>query len=319
MTDLETMPARPRQSMRPPIAGLLASMGDADPNLVVLAADGRALALPFAARHPDRFFDVGIAEATVMGVAGGLARAGHRVVVCGMAPFLVRRAVEQIRLDVCGPGLDVTILAVGGGVGYGGLGSSHHVPEDLGTMMAMPHTRVFCPADIPDALWAVERAITGSGPAYVRLAAREVAAVHDEESLPSAQGIRGGGDRPEVVVIATGSTVGPAHEAVRRAQAVGISSGVLELVQVWPFPYRAVADQLRSARRIVVVEEHLAGSGVGARTALALCGRWHGTAAFLAIREGPTPPGEIEALARHYGIDADSVLHAMTDQGDGGL
>lgn len=315
MTGLGTTQTSPQQSMRPPIAELLAAMGDADPNLVVLAADGRALATPFAARHPSRFFDVGIAEATVIGVAGGLAREGWRVVVCGMAPFLVRRAVEQIRLDVCGPKLDVSILGVGGGVGYGGLGSSHHVPEDLGTMMSMPHMRVYCPADVSDALWAVERAATGPGPAYVRLAAREVMPVHQQEPPPSTDGCRTSGEQHETVVISTGSTVGPAREAVLRAREAGLSTGVLELVQVWPFPYRAVADEVTAARRVVVVEEHLAGSGIGARTALALCGRWHGTAAFLAIHEGPTPPGELDVLTRHYGIDADSIFRAITDQG----
>lgn len=311
MTAPAEVAARPRLAMRPVVAQTLLELGREHDDLVVVAADGRALAMRFAAELPDRFIDVGIAEANLMGVAGGLARTGRRVVVCGMAPFLVRRAAEQLRLDVCGPGLDVTVIGVGGGLGYGALGASHHAPEDAGSLAAMPGTRVFCPADVHDARWAVREAVRGGGPSYVRLGARDDAVVHDATDVFSGTGALHGPDRPEVLVVTTGGTLAPALEAVDAARGRAVAASVLHLTQVTPFPAPAVREAARGARRVVTVEEHLAASGIAAQTALALCGAWQGEFVPLAVDRRPPPVAERDDLYGFYGIDAASVLEAV--------
>ncbi|MFD6091110.1 transketolase family protein [Oerskovia sp. NPDC060338] len=304
--------------MRPAVSATLAQLGHETDELVVLAADGRALALSFAAVFPERFVDVGIAEANLMGVAAGLARSGRRVVVCGMAPFLVRRAAEQLRLDICGPGLDVTILGVGGGLGYGDLGASHHAPEDLGSLASMPGMRVFCPADIHDARWSVRQAVALRGPAYVRLGAREDVVVHQADEEFSSAGTLRGGLSYDVLIIAAGATVGQALEAARSARLQGVDVAVLDLAQVYPFPADSVQEAARRARRVVTVEEHLATSGIAAQTALVLAGQWHGDFVPLAIDRRPAPSVGREELFAYYRIDTAAVLDAVMTGETGG-
>ncbi|MEZ0066900.1 transketolase [Streptacidiphilus sp. MAP12-20] len=306
------------RGMRPVIAEALAELGDIHHELVVLAADGRALALAFAERHPDRFIDVGIAEANLMGVAAGLARGGHRVVVCGMAPFLVRRAAEQLRLDLCRPGLDVTVLGVGGGVGYGTLGATHHVPEDLGTLAQMPGTRVFCPADVHDAAWAVREAVLGGGPAYVRLGAREDPQVYDLETRFSAQrplllGDPDTGAPGQALVVTAGATVAGALDAVAAVGPLGVSARVLALTAVSPFPRAALLDAAARADTVVTVEEHYAAAGLGAQTALSLAGHWRGRFRALAIDDRPAPVLDRTGLFRFYRIDSAAIVSALLD------
>lgn len=309
----EAAVVRERAAMRPAVAGALRRLGHEMDDLVVVAADARALAVPFATDFPDRFIDVGIAEANLMGVAGGLARTGRPVVVCGMAPFLVRRAAEQLRLDVCVPGLPVTVLGVGGGVAYGDLGASHHAPEDLATMASMPGTQVYCPADVHDARWSLARAVTSGGPAYVRLGAREDAVVHDEDDDFSPAGTLRGDADYDILVVAAGATVAPALDATRTARCEGLQAAVLDLVQVHPFPREAVQRAARRARRVVSVEEHVGASGIGAQTALALIGRWEGAFRSLAIGDGVAAPGaDRDRLFAAYGIDAPAIHGAMT-------
>jgi transketolase len=300
--------------MRPAVAETLAELGDRHPELVVLAADGHALATTFARRHPRRFIDVGIAEANLVGVASGLARDGHRVVVGTMAPFLVRRAAEQIRLDVCRAALDVTFIGVGGGLAYGPLGATHHTTEDLGAMAAMPMDLVLNPVDAHDAAWAVRQAVAHPGPAYVRLGAREDEVVFrgDEPFAP---------DRPRefgppdgtTLVLAMGATVPEAVRAAREATAAGRPTRVLALAGPAPFPAAAVVRAARDASAVITVEEHLPHGGLAARTALALAGHWHGRFTALAVDGRPAPVGDRRELFRFHGIDASAVTRAIFD------
>lgn len=315
MTDTTTALAQEvtlaQEPMRPAVAATLLELGREVEDLVVLAADGRALALPFARAFPERFIDVGIAEANLVGVAGGLARSGRPVVVCGMAPFLVRRAAEQLRIDVCGPGLDVTVIGVGGGLGYGDLGASHHAPEDLGSLASMPSTRVYCPADVHDARWAVRQAVLGAGPAYVRVGARDDVVVHSAQDTFSPGGRLEAQSHDDVLVIAAGATVAQAHAAARAARAQGVRVAVLSLVLLSPFPAAAVREAARGSRRVITVEEHLSPSGIGAQAALALAGVWSGDFTALAIDGRPPPPVDREGLFAFYEIDSAAVLRTI--------
>ncbi|MDH6118599.1 transketolase [Kitasatospora sp. GAS204A] len=314
-TDLETAEpdrAAPRfQAMRPACAEVLAELGDRFEDLVVLAADGHALAMRFLRAHPERFVDVGIAEANLVGVAAGIARTGRRVVVGTMAPFLVRRAAEQIRLDVCQPGLDVTLVGIGGGLGYGTLGATHHVTEDLAALAAMPGTRVFCPVDVHDAAWALREAVAWPGPAYVRLGAREDEVVFTADQEFSVDRPRAFGEPGGALVVATGATVPQALRAAERVRATGLPVQVLALTCVAPFPSAAVAAAARTARVVVTVEEHLAAGGLASGTALALAGWWHGRFVPLAVDGRRAPVADRGELFRFYGIDSHAISCAL--------
>jgi transketolase len=303
--------AQATRSMRPVVAELIAELGERHPELVVLAADARALTMPFQRRYPRRFFDVGIAEANLVGVASGLARAGHRVVVAAMAPFLIRRAAEQLRIDVCGAALDVTLLGVGGGLSYGTLGATHHAAEDLGAAAAMPGMRVFCPADVHDAAWAVAESVTGSGPAYVRLSAREEPVVHDPAQRFHIDEPSVLGTGQDAVIIAAGATVAEALRAVEIAGPQRVTARILALTAVAPFPQAAVRRIAGGARVVITVEDHYAAGGLAAHTALALAGRWTGRLVPLAVDHRPAPVADRAGLFGFYGIDAPAIARAL--------
>lgn len=299
--------------MRPVVAAALTRAAERDPSLVVLAADGHALGAGVRAAFPDRFVDVGIAEATLVGVAAGLARSGRRVVVGTMAPFLVRRAQEQVRNDVCEPGLPVTFLGVGGGLSYGTLGPSHHVVEDLGIFAAMPGTQVFCPADPVAAVWSVEAALRLDGPAYVRLGAREDEVVFDADAALSANtglllpGAAAGSAR-DALIVASGAGVAVARRAAVDLARRGVWAGVLAVTRVSPFPAAQVQELAASVAAISVVEEHVRGSGLSAATALSLAGRWTGSFRVHAVDDRHPPIGDRSELLAFYGIDDASVV-----------
>ncbi|MFH8982902.1 transketolase family protein [Streptomyces varsoviensis] len=303
--------AAPTASMRPAVARVLTEAAHERPGLVVLGADGHGLAMGVRSAFPERYIDVGIAEPNLVGVASGLARAGHAVVVGTMAPFLVRRAQEQIRNDVCNPNLDVTFLGVGGGLGYGTLGPTHHAPEDLGSFAAMPNTLVLCPADATEAAWAVREALDWPGPAYVRLGAREDAVLYPDTE-PFDLG-RGRPLRParDALALAMGAGVAVALRAADLLAADGVGLGVLALSALKPFP----ADEIRAAAAstgvVAVVEEHLDATGLAARTALALAGTWRGRFLVHALDDRYPPVGDRAELLAFYGVDARSVGSAV--------
>jgi transketolase len=303
------------RSMRPVVAELLADLGDHDPDLTVLAADAHALTAAFARRHPRRFIDVGIAESNLVGIAGGLARDGRRVVVAAMAPFLVRRAAEQIHLDVCRPKLAVTLLGVGGGLSYGSLGASHHVADDIGVMSAMPNTAVFCPADVYDAAWAVRQAVSGGGPAYVRLGAREETVVHAADATFA-------GDEPPVfgsaagaLVVAAGATVA---EALRAAEIVGqhgVPARVFAPTRLRPFPGDPLLRAAARAPVVLTVEDHVTTGGLAGSAAQVLAGRWLGRFVALAVDDRAAPALDRAGLYRYHGIDAAAIARTLLGTG----
>ncbi|MFE9499903.1 transketolase family protein [Streptomyces collinus] len=298
--------------MRPAVAQMLADLGGQHSNLVVMAADGHALGAQFAERFPKRFIDVGIAEANLVGVASGLARGGYKVVVGTMAPFLVRRAFEQIRLDVCQPGLDVTFLGVGGGLAYGSLGATHHIVDDLGVMAAMPDCHVFAPVDVHDARWAVAEAISRAGPAYVRLGARDDEIVYHGRERFSCDEPLSFGQAGDHLVLAMGATV---PEAVRAATDATVSGGRVQVLAVTclsPFPAQAVRRAAQTASSVTSVEEHDPASGLGARTAIELAGWWHGNFTALGVDCRPGPIADRAELFGFHGIDSRALARVLT-------
>ncbi len=301
--------------MRPAVAECLAEAAEADDSLVLVVADGHALGLPLKAAHPERFIDVGIAEATLVGVAAGIARTGRRVVAAAMAPFLTRRAAEQARNDVCNANLPVTFIGVGGGLSYGPLGPTHHAPEDLVTFANMPNTRVFCPADAPSAAWSVRQALSLARPAYVRLGARADrlvfvgSAPHD-----AARGdLLRGPEAADVLLVSTGATVAVALDAADELARRGVTASVFALTLVSPFPESRIRELAARARVVCVVEEHVRSGGIGEATARVLAGRPN-SMCFHSVDNRYPPVAEREDLFTFYGIDTAHVVEGVVAQ-----
>jgi transketolase len=299
------------QSMRAALAPVLAAAVAADPGLIALGADGRALFSQVLEQNPGRYVDAGIAEANLVGVAAGLARSGLRPVAAAMAPFLVRRAYEQIRLDVCVPGLPVVLLGVGGGLGYGPLGPTHHATDDITLMSAMPGMEVYCPADAADAVSVVRTLLAGtSGPAYVRLSARPdpVLPAAASEGDPRAPRFLRDGD--DVLIVVTGRCVAEALIAADDLASDGVEAAVVSVTTLHPFPANAVRELVGDRPLVVTAAESLAPGGLGPSTVEALGRR--GPAVITLHTDHRYPPvAAHEDLLRFYGVDAQSIRSAV--------
>lgn len=237
----------------------LMAAAERDERIWLLTGDlGYSVLEPFEKRFPDRYINVGICEQTMTGIAAGLAMAGKKVVTYSIANFPTLRCLEQIRNDVCYHGLDVKIVAVGGGMAYGSLGYTHHAVEDLAIMRSLPGIAVAAPGDPLEADSCARAALAHTGPAYIRLGKAGEAAVHSGElvmGIGDAFPVRSGSD---MTLVSTGAVLPLVLEAADRLSGFGISAAVVSAP--WISPISDSAVELASAHGpVVTVEEHVGG------------------------------------------------------------
>ncbi|WP_413804434.1 transketolase family protein [Streptomyces sp. OE57] len=307
-----TRPSRETESMWQACAPAVAALGAEFPNLVGLGPDSRSIFSEFSCHSPERFIDVGIAESNLVGVAAGLARAGKKAVVASLASFLVRRAAEQIRNDVCNQGMDVTFIGIGGGLACEEFGTSHHVIEDTTVFMTMPHIHVFTPADAPEAIWAVQTAVRTAGPAYVRLGARTDPVIHttgDRFALGEPEVLRTG---TEAVIFANGICVSEALSAAAELSRHGADCAVVNVGSLKPLAAGAIIQAARGKRVAVVVEEHARPGPLAALVSASLLRQsFSGAMTSLAIEPRGVAAGSRGKLLSSFGIDSPSIRDAV--------
>jgi transketolase len=259
------MTAAQARTMRQACSAVMADIAERHPELVALGADGMCVYGEIARRWPARYVDVGIAEANLVGVAAGLARAGKRPFVGSIASFLFRRAYEQIRVDISEPNLPVTLVGVGSGVSYGLLGATHHAPEDIALFRSMPHCTIFSPADLPEAEWALRFAADIEGMTYVRLPAQEEVGVEPIPPIPPGHELgapRLLRDGSRVAIVATGGMVAHALAAACALHGSGVSPAVIGLPTLRPLDEGALRTLVAPYSRLVSVEDHLVTGGL---------------------------------------------------------
>lgn len=302
--------ARVGDSTRAVCAEFMLAIAEQAPDIVTVGTDGASAFGGIARDYPDRYIDVGIAEACAVGVAAGLARSGRRACVTAIASFLVRRAFEQIRIDAVEPGLDVTFIGHGAGVGYGLLGSTHQLVEDVAAFQSMPTAAIFTPADVTELGWALRTATAMRGPTYVRVPSRigpDVAPPDQPVELGRPRLLRRGGD---VCVLGAGPVVAGALEAADRLAASGIACTVASLPALRPFDAESVRQLCRDSRGVVTVAEHSRFGGLGNLVLDALAGS--GTPVVqLAVDERRAIVGDYAELCAYYRIDAAAVESAV--------
>jgi transketolase len=307
-----TMPA---PTTLPPHVAALLEAARADPNVVVVSQD-MGNAWGFADEFPDRFFDVGISEANLIGVAAGLAHSGKNAVAMGMAPFLTMRAFEQIRDDCAYNENPVTIIGSFTGLEAGPWGVTHHAQEDIALMRTIPGMTVVAPADIVEAGRAITAAVHHPGTAYVRLAgfAADMSPIADLEprfDLGVANELRAGND---LTIIATGTLVRMALRAAEGLARSGIEAAVINMHTVKPLDREAVERAAASSERILTVEEHSVIGGLGAAVAECVAEAGRGRVRRVGVPDcfctEVEPYGHL--LAR-YGMDAAGVEAAARE------
>ena len=249
----------------------LAELGYKHPEIVCFDADlaGATMSKYFLEAHPDRFFDMGIAESNMQGVAAGMATCGYKPFTNTFAMFAAGRSWEQVRNSICYPGLNVKVVGSHGGISVGEDGATHQCIEDFAIMRAIPGMMVLCPCDAYEMRLATEALVNYEGPAYMRLGRLAVETVTDAiegYSFELGKGcmVRDGSD---LTIIANGMMVQMALEAAEALAAEGISARVVDMHTIKPLDGDIIKKAAEETGAIVVTEEHNILGGLGAAVA----------------------------------------------------
>jgi transketolase len=295
--------------MRKQFVSTLIEIADADDRVVLLTADlGFMVLEPFAQRHPNRFFNVGVAEANMISLAAGMAHEGFIPYCYSIATFASMRGYEQFRNGAVLHNLPVRIVGIGGGFAYGSAGFTHHALEDIALMRVQPNVGIVAPADDAQVERALRDHYARPQPMYLRLA--KETATHPELNGRFRWGhleVIGEGD---VVIVAIGSMTGVALEVRRRLQADGISVAVAVVASIAPAPTEDLVVLLASKRACIAVEDHRPIGGVGSLVAETIAD--HGLGTRLIRRGISDPPGESsgseEFLRQRNGLDVEGLV-----------
>jgi transketolase len=251
--------------MRNAFADELTRLGNEDPRVVMLSGDiGNRLFDKFRAAHPSRFFNCGVAEQNMMGVAAGMAMSGLKPVAYTITPFVTTRCLEQIRTDVCYHDAPVTIVAVGAGLSYAGLGPSHHACEDISFLRTIPNMSVVCPGDAWEVRGAIRAAMSHDGPVYIRMGKKGEPVVHSAVPEGFAIGkaivLEKGTD---VALLSTGNMLPEVVEAAHKLKEQGISAEVVSFHTVKPLDTGYLRGAFSRFRLVASIEEHSLIGGLG--------------------------------------------------------
>ena len=252
--------------MRNAFADELTKLGTEDARVVMLSGDiGNRLFDKFKDKHPSRFFNCGVAEANMMGVAAGLAMNGLRPVAYTITPFVTTRCLEQIRTDVCYHEAPVTIVAVGAGLAYSGLGPTHHACEDISFLRSIPNMVVICPGDAFEVRGALRAALQQDRPVYIRMGKKGEPVVHKgpiaDFAIGKAIRISEGSD---VCLLSTGNMLPEATLAAHQLNENGISAEVVSFHTVKPLDEDCLRNAFAKFRLVATLEEHSLIGGFGA-------------------------------------------------------
>jgi transketolase len=255
--------------MRNAFAAELTELAAEDRRVALLSGDiGNQLFDKFKATAPERFFNCGVAEANMIGVAAGLGLSGFRPVVYTITPFLTTRCLEQIRVDICYHHVPVTLVGVGAGLSYASLGPTHHSLEDIAFLRALPNMKIVCPGDAFEVRAALRAALAQDDPVYIRIGKRGEPVVHDRVPADFAIGrglvLHEGG---RVWLLSTGNLLPIAVEAAHQLNQLGIDCGLVSFHTVKPLDLRLLDRVFGASELVVTIEEHSLIGGLGSAVA----------------------------------------------------
>lgn len=289
----------------------LAALGDKYENLYVLDADLAAATKTgvFKKKFPDRFFDCGIAEANMMGVAAGLAATGKIPFASTFAMFAAGRAFEIVRNSIGYPHLNVKIGATHAGISVGEDGATHQCNEDIALMRTIPGMTIINPADDVEAKAAVEAAILHNGPVYMRFGRLAVPVFNDPASYKFELGkgikLRDGKD---IAIIATGLMVSEAIEAAKVLEADGISATVINIHTIKPIDEEIIIEAAKATGLVLTVEEHSIIGGLGSAVADVLAEKLPTKMLKIGVNDEFGHSGPAVDLLKEFGLSADNIV-----------
>ncbi len=264
----------------------------------------------FAKAYPDRFFDCGIAEGNMIGIAAGLAAAGKTVFASSFAMFAAGRAFEQIRNSVAYPHLNVKIAATHAGITVGEDGATHQCLEDLALMRSIPGMTVINPADAVEAAAALKAVLELDGPCYLRFGRYAVPVIHDVDfkfEIGKGEVLVEGND---VTVVATGMMVAEALKAAETLKEQGVSARVINIHTIKPLDTELILRAAAETGAIVTAEEHNIIGGLGSAVAECVGEACPVPVVRVGVRDTFGRSGKVPPLLEMYGLTAKEIVCA---------
>ncbi|GAC1621918.1 MAG: transketolase C-terminal domain-containing protein [Nevskia sp.] len=297
--------------MRATFSDELVRIAKADSRFLLLTGDhGYALFDAFRKECPDQYLNCGIAEQNMVGVAAGLAKAGFRPIVYGLAAFIPVRVLEQIKIDVCYENLPVTFVGDGAGVVYAQLGTSHQSTEDVAALRGVPAIEIYSPADRFELMAVMQQIARAQAPIYLRFGKADVGDVHADKISADVKTLQRLIDGTSAnLIIASGSMARPALNVARHI-------GGWDVYTV-PCIKPLASDELRKVcmnrECIAVIEEHSIHGGLGGAVAEQIVGGFTGSFLQIGIEDRFSEQcGSYDFLLRSHGIDEESIISKLT-------
>jgi len=297
---------------------VLCQLGERYPNIVGLSADlAKSTKISkFGDKFPKRFFNVGVAEQNMFGIAAGLAKSGLIPFVSTMAAFISMRAAEQVRTDICYQNLNVKIIATHAGTSFGQAGTTHHCTEDLAIMRSFANMTVIAPADGLETGNAVAASVGYPGPVYIRIGRGFEPTFYKNADYGFQIGksveVKEGTD---ITLICCGITVRQAIDAAKLLQEQdGLSVRVLNMHTIKPLDEEAVLKAIKETRRIITFENHNIFGGLGSAVADVIAASGKGCAfRKVGIPDCYALVGYPDDLYSHYKLDTDGIIEKVRE------
>ena len=289
----------------------LAELGKENEKVVVLDADLSKTTKTeiFAKQFPNRFFDIGIAEQNLMGVAAGMATSGLIPYASSFAVFATGRAYDQIRNSIAYPKLNVKICATHSGVTAGEDGATHQMIEDLSMMRTLPNMTVLSTSDDTQTKWAVKEISKIDGPVYLRLCRLASPVIYNEGTkFEIGKGYQFG-EGKVATVIATGIVVAEALKAQEILKAQGIDIRVIDMHTIKPIDKEMIIKCAKETKRLISVEDHSVIGGLGTAIADVLAEEYPAKLEKIGIKDTFGKSGKAEELMHYFGIDKEGIVN----------
>ncbi|MBP3801691.1 MAG: transketolase family protein [Clostridia bacterium] len=293
----------------------LAELGEKNENVVVLDADlaGATKTGIFAKKFPKRFFDIGIAEADMIGTAAGFATCGKIPYASTFGMFAAGRAYDQIRNSVCYPKLNVKICATHCGITVGEDGATHQMIEDISMMRTVPNMTVISVSDDTQTRWAVEEISKINGPVYLRLSRLATPIIYDENQKFEIGKMVQIGEGTDATVFATGVTVSEAIKAKNELEKQGINIRVVDIHTIKPIDKDMIIKCAKETKKLISIEDHNVIGGLGSAIAEVLTEEYPKKLVRLGIKDTFGKSGKAEELMKYFGINYESIIREVVD------
>ena len=292
----------------------MCALGGQDSRIILLSADsGKSSGFgEFMARHPGRYFEFGIMEQAVTGIAAGFATTGKIPVFCAIAPFVTARPYEMFRNDLGYMRQNVKIVGRNGGITYSDLGSTHHSLDDFATMRMIPDVVLLSPQDPDEIRGACRAMVNHVGPVYMRIGNGKIPNLFPAGPFEIGKGrlIQAGND---VTVISTGPATAAVLEAQKHLESRGILAECIGLPTLWPMDEKLILQSARKTGKVVTVEEHYQYGGLGTMVSDLLSEKLPTPVKKIGIPNCYATSGPYEEVLEKYGLDCGSITASIEE------